>query len=163
MAVHFRRDEELPTVHIERDESEDENILRDALGQAMRNALIITILGGVLLAGYLWLGRKSLIAADHLLRDPGSEFQEMCMPLVIFAILGGAFGVFLSWRIISAVSIAGSTAWGVASAAAVVLAIGGGIIAAMMFDGVPTMAWIGLATLVVVAVASSRVAVTMLT
>jgi len=161
MTVHLRRDEELPTSAPVRDVGEDSAILREAAGRAVRHALITTLVGAVVLAAGLAVMRKALLASEKLLRDPAENWSDMLMPLVIFAILGGVFGALLTWRMTSAVSIGGMTAWLIASLSAVVLAALGAIAASQIFaGGIPRMGWLALACVVVAAVGISRLVIT---
>lgn len=160
MAVQLRRDEELPTSGPVRDADEDAAILREATGRAVRQAMIVTLAG----AGVLTLGlaamRRALLAAEKLLPDPGGNWGDMLMPLVIFMIFGGAFGALLTWRMTSAVSIGGTTAWLIASLSAVVLAALGALAAGRIFNpAIPTMAWLALAGVIVTATGISRLVI----
>lgn len=160
MPVHLRPDEELPSRAPIRDADADSAILREATGQALRQATLATLLGAVVLAGGLAAMRASLLAAEKLLKDPGEHWDDMLMPLVLFIMFGGAFGALLTWRITSVVSVGSTIAWLMASLSSGVLAGLGAIAAGRIFEGgIPTMAWLALGAVVVGAIGVSRLVI----
>lgn len=157
MPVQLRRDEELPTPASARDDGEDEIMLRDALGAAVQTAMLWTVLGSFILGGGLKMAQKALLAADRLLQDPGFHYEEMCMPVVLFAMLGAVFGATLTWWVTAKISIVSTTAWLICIVATLLLCVVGVVLATRIFDdGVPTMAWIALGALAVCSIFASK-------
>ncbi|HSW47125.1 MAG TPA: hypothetical protein VLM89_16295 [Phycisphaerae bacterium] len=148
MPVHLRDDECIPTTRPARDR-DDRSDLMAATFFCLISALICLVPAAILLVLALRHMAPALAAADKLTSE-GVEERAAFGPIILFAILGGAFGAVLGWRISSSISLANSFGKIVAGATVLLLVIVGWLALSHLFpSGVPAIAWAGLTTLAV--------------
>lgn len=145
MAVQLKRDEQLPVDRRPRDAEEDRLLLVGGMKLALRAALWVAIPAGAALPLAIWALSRALVAADKLLKSGGDHWQEVWMPAVLVAFLGGLTGGALAWRILASASIGRSAVWLVATVA-LVFDLGCGLLTAraLFTSGIPSMCWISL-------------------
>ena len=129
------------------DEAEVE-ILREGSRLALRTAILWSIVeAGVVVAGVV--AARPVFAASHSLLKEGasaSYWQEATMPAVLFALCGGALGILLGWRVVSASGLTGQRAWLWALMSWMFVMAGGVVAAVLSFGGNPPaifwVAWV---------------------
>ena len=129
--------------------------IREASGVAIRSACCWLPLAGAILVAGLYAEQKPFIAADKILTDKAGDFwQQAFMPIILFAIFGAAFGLFLGWRMTSTCGMVGWPAWIIGAAATLALAVIGVVGSLFVYpEGIPMMAWMSLALMIVAGLA----------
>lgn len=159
MPVQLTRDEQMPARRRPADPEAEARLLQEAMRRGTGSAVVVLVIAVAPLVVGMRALRPALVAADKLLRSGGDYWSEMWMPVVLFAFFGFAFGGGLAWRVCSAASLGGKSAWMVVGAAITVLTLVGVITAALVFVGpVPIMCWTSLGGMAGAAIAGTYLA-----
>ncbi|MCG8407364.1 MAG: hypothetical protein MI923_19370 [Phycisphaerales bacterium] len=128
--------------------------VREGAGVAIRSACIWLPIGAAILLAGLYAEKRPFIAAQEVLVGGDSDFwQEAFMPVVLFAMFGGCFGLFFGWRMTTASGLIGPPALFIGVAVVLILAVIGSIGALLIFTGgIPLLVWISLGATTLVAI-----------
>ena len=150
MPVHFRPDEldALPAQSDEDDgEQEAAGLSAAEVWTVARPCLLWLLVAAIPLIAGLTLLKPTLLAMERI-RLIGDDSRALT-PLLFFLLFGGCFGAFLASRL----SLGDTLIWVASGAAALLLAIIGGVYAITLFDGrVPSTCLVALGVMVVSAI-----------
>ncbi|MCK6483832.1 MAG: hypothetical protein L6R00_06835 [Phycisphaerae bacterium] len=121
--------------------------LREAAMVAVRTAALCTAAAVPVVLLAIYALRDALLAADAVLRA-SQDWVQAFGPSVLFAIFGLIFGGAVGLLVGRQSGLAGLLLWAIGVGAAVALAAVAAVEAAMIFERIPAMCWIGLGAMI---------------